>query len=39
MSAVGLVTYAEMAVMVVLGVLFPALKAMRTRPAVVLQEE
>lgn len=38
-SAVGLVTYAEMAVMVVLGVLFPALKAMRTRPAVVLQEE
>lgn len=39
MSAVGLVTYAEMAVIVVLGVLFPALKAMRTRPAVVLQEE
>lgn len=38
-GVVGAATYAEMALMVVLGVLFPAVKAMRMRPAAVLQEE
>ena len=37
--AAGLLTYAEMGVMVLLGTLFPALKSMHTKPSVVLQEE
>ena len=36
---VGAITYAQMAVMVVLGVIFPAIRAMRTNPSEVLKDE